>query len=271
VLATEYATTALTNDAIAWTHSQRGPWLLWLAYNAPHTPFHAPPAALLSSTLPSDAASIARDAQRDYFAAAEAMDREIGRLLASLSDSVRRSTLIVFMGDNGTPQRVMQSPFTRQRGKSTVYQGGVHVPLVVAGAGVSRRGEREDALVSTVDVFATIARVATGTDAAATDGVSFAGAFTNARFAGRSHIHTEAFTVPADANSAWAVRDAQYKLIHFASGREELYDLTADPFEQRNLLATVTDETRAIAVALRATGERMRTSPPGAVTGTDPN
>ena len=41
-----YATTVLTDRAIQWIGNQSSPWFLWLAYNAPHTPFHAPPADL---------------------------------------------------------------------------------------------------------------------------------------------------------------------------------------------------------------------------------
>lgn len=40
---TEYTTTKLTDLAIDWIEVQGKPWFLWLAYNAPHTPFHLPP------------------------------------------------------------------------------------------------------------------------------------------------------------------------------------------------------------------------------------
>ena len=40
---TEYSTTKLTNEAIEWINNQDSSWFLWLAYNAPHTPFHVPP------------------------------------------------------------------------------------------------------------------------------------------------------------------------------------------------------------------------------------
>ena len=39
----EYATTVFTDRAIDWIRAQDGPWFLWLAYNAPHAPFHLPP------------------------------------------------------------------------------------------------------------------------------------------------------------------------------------------------------------------------------------
>ena len=40
---TEYSTTKFTDLAIDWIAEQDKPWFCWLAYNAPHTPFHLPP------------------------------------------------------------------------------------------------------------------------------------------------------------------------------------------------------------------------------------
>ena len=48
---TNYVTQELTDQAISWTSAQSGPWFLWLSYNAPHTPFHLPPAELHSRNL----------------------------------------------------------------------------------------------------------------------------------------------------------------------------------------------------------------------------
>ena len=45
---TEYSTTKFTDLAIDWVTDQTKPWFLWLAYNAPHTPFHLPPDGLYS-------------------------------------------------------------------------------------------------------------------------------------------------------------------------------------------------------------------------------
>ena len=42
----EYITSKFTDLAIDWLDDQDTPWFLWLAYTAPHTPFHLPPADL---------------------------------------------------------------------------------------------------------------------------------------------------------------------------------------------------------------------------------
>lgn len=230
---TTYATTELTNQAIAWVAAQQDkPWFLWLAYNAPHAPFHTPPAALHTQAGLKN--GTATDARTMYFAAAEALDGELGRLLASLPAAVLANTTIVFMGDNGTPQAVVQAPFSRTKAKDSLYEGGIRVPLVVAGAGVLRSGQREQALVNSTDLFATLATLAQRPHALPSDSVSFAPALSDAGFGGRSHAYID-FRQNAEVISA--IRDTRYKLIELQAGRRELYDLDSDPYENTNLLA----------------------------------
>ena len=61
----------------------------------------------------------------------EAMDHEIGRLLASLAPEVLARTTVVFVGDNGTPNCVPVAPFAPDRAKGYLFEGGVNVPLIV--------------------------------------------------------------------------------------------------------------------------------------------
>jgi len=231
-----YATTAFTDMAVAWIKAQRQPWFLWLAYNAPHAPYHLPPDKLLTTHgLPGTPEDIAAHPRSYYFAMAEAMDTEMGRVLDSMAPDVRSNTVVIFVGDNGTPPDVIQAPFGISRAKATVYQGGISVPLVVAGRGVTRKGEREDALINGTDLFATLAQLAGDERAEINDSVSFADALTDPGFAGRTHAYTE-FRDPTEG-SVWAARDKRYKLISLADGRKALYDLVADPFEKADLNA----------------------------------
>ena len=71
-------------------------------------------------------------------AALEAMDTEIGRLLSSIPQDELENTTIIFIGDNGTPGQVVQSPYSKQQAKGSLYQGGINVPMVVSGHGVER-------------------------------------------------------------------------------------------------------------------------------------
>ena len=229
---TSYATTVFTDQAITWIAAQQKPWFLWLAYNAPHTPFHTLPASLYSHAGLKD--GTATDNRTRYFAAAEAMDAELGRLLGTIPAATLANTTIVFMGDNGTPGQVVQSPYSSTRAKDFLYQGGLSVPLMVAGAGVTRAGQREAALVNSEDLFATFMTLTQRVGNVPADSISFAAALSATSFAGRTHAYIDF----RDSGSVvTAIRDSRYKLIEFAGVRRELYDLATDPYESSNLIA----------------------------------
>ena len=155
VWTTVYATTDTTNDAISRANSMSEPWFIWVAYNAPHEPFHHAPDDLHTRPHAAD------DDVSRYATMVEAMDTEIGRLLSSIEPRIVENTTIIFLGDNGTPGRVTVPPFDPQRAKATLYEGGVNVPFIVAGPAVppSSRGRISTALVNTTDVFATVADI----------------------------------------------------------------------------------------------------------------
>ncbi len=231
---TEYTTTKFTDLAIDWVDNQTKPWFLWLAYNAPHTPFHLPPSDLHSQgNLPTDEASISNNPMPYYMAALEAMDTEMGRLLASMSDEERANTIIIFVGDNGTPGQVVQE-YNSQRAKGKVYQGGVNVPMIVSGFEVSRQNETDDALINTTDLFATIADIAGSGTTEIHDSKSFRALLSTENTSFREFVYTE---VGNDSGTSdYTIRNATHKYIKFADGTEALYDLSANPLEQPNLL-----------------------------------
>ena len=190
---TAYTTTKFTDLAIDWVSAQSQPWFLWLAYNAPHTPFHLPPTNLHSQgNLPTDDASIEANPLPYYHAMIEAMDSEVGRLLNSMTQEERDNTLIVFVGDNGTPSEVVQV-YSSNRAKGSIYQGGVNVPMVISGKNVTRINETEDALISTTDLFATIADVAGAGSSDTGDSHSFVGLLSSGNAIGRDFVYTEKY------------------------------------------------------------------------------
>ncbi len=231
---TEYTTTKFTDLAIDWVDDQTKPWFLWLAYNAPHTPFHLPPTGLHSQgALADDQSSIDANPTPYYMAALEAMDSEMGRFLNSMTQEEKDNTLILFIGDNGTPNQVRQE-YPNRRVKGTVYQGGVNVPMVISGATVSRMNETEDALVGTADLFATIADVAGTSTTEINDSRSFKALFDGTTSNNREYIYSE---VGYDlGGSDKTIRNDRYKYILFSDGDEALFDLSLDALEDTNLL-----------------------------------
>ena len=109
------------------------------------------------------------------------------------------------------------------------------VPMIITGRGVTRVGEREDGLLGSIDLFATIASLAgTNTDEF-NDSKSFAPLLTDATTSRREYAYAE---IKNEDRSDWTIRNDRYKLVErMATGEapvQELYDLEADPFEQNN-------------------------------------
>lgn len=233
----EYATKKLTDLAIDWIGEQSKPWFLWMAYNAPHTPFHVPPIEMhQQGNLPDYSANM--DALPYYFAAIEAMDYQIGKLLDNIPQEELANTIVVFLGDNGTPGQVAQSPFRRGKAKGSLYQGGVNVPFFVSGKGVSRLGTDSN-LITSSDLFATISELA---------GVPI------------SEIHDSKSLVPvlsqsiairnfqySEDDQQWAISNGNYKLIEDTNGLQEFYHLISDPYEENNLLSGTLSNTETTA------------------------
>ena len=228
----KYATTDTADETIAWIEAQTRPWFVWLSFNSPHLPLHAPPphlhtrGDLTGATFP-----------EVYAAMLEAVDTELARVLAAVGSD----TTIIVMGDNGSYARVIEPPFDPEHGKRSVYQGGVRVPFIVAGADVpaASRGAESGALVQATDLFATIAEWV-GSRATAADSVSFTPQLGDRSAPGRRTVYTSWFDPnggPPDLNVyARAARDERYKLIRTLGARHELYDLVADPHESEDLL-----------------------------------
>lgn len=247
---TNYATSALTDLAIDWVDAQSSPWFLWLAYNAPHTPYHLPPTDLHSRDLSGTQADINANTRQYYLAAIEAMDTEFGRLWSSLDAQERANTIVIYMGDNGTPGGAVTSTPQQSGNKGNLLQGGINTPLFISGPGVTRIGAREEALVSHTDVFATIAELAGAELDAYNDGQSFADLLSGQNADMRDYVFTE-------YSGGWAIRNDQYKLIEASNGNQDLYDLISDPSEQDSLIAGGGDYSAVIA-ELNGEADRIR-------------
>jgi arylsulfatase A-like enzyme len=238
-----YATTDTVNDCLAQIQAFNQPWFIWLAFNAPHAPFHKPPPKLHTYTLPPtlDNSTVPIHVR----AMTEAMDTEIGRLLATMDAGVLANTVIIFVGDNGTDKLAVVPPFDKNKAKGSVYEGGVRVPLIIRGPGVPS-GAECDGLVCATDLFATIADIAGQPHPTGTDSVSLLPYFSDpGQRSLRPYAYAEFFTPNGIVGKGeWlrAARDLRYKLMWTLdtdvapAPTLALFDLQADPFETVNLL-----------------------------------
>ena len=256
----EYITTKFTDLAIDWIKRQNSPWFCWLAYTSPHTPFHLPPYKMHSQgRLPSDQASISANPLPYYMAMMESLDYEIGRIMKSIPSDELSNTIIIFIGDNGTQGNVIQTPYQSNRSKGTVHQGGIHVPLIVSGVNVTRKGERDQNLISSTDLFATIAQIAGIPTSVYQDSYSFFNLLSHKITAGRKYNYSEVLNQDTPVKSGYTIRNKKYKLMVLDNNSLRFYDLENDPFESKNLLNnTLSSEEKTAYDELTAKASEIR-------------
>ncbi|MEM7792551.1 MAG: sulfatase-like hydrolase/transferase, partial [Verrucomicrobiota bacterium] len=249
---TTYATTEIANDTIDFINAQDStntPWFAWVAFNAPHTPFHDP---VDTSLLQSTWGAGDTDNRSLYEKALEAVDSEIYRILQNVD---LENTNVILIGDNGTPGQVVQAPFGNGRSKGSLYEGGTHVPLVITGPNVTTTGTTVEPVHCT-DLFNTILDLA-GID---TSSIIPGGTVIDSR----SIIPTlrgeerDDKIIVVDGQAGRALFLDGYRLVivddptdNTDTASYEFYYIPDDPNEQSNLLvAPVSDEGIAVYNAL---------------------
>jgi len=241
---TTYATSENINNAVAWLKTQNNkPVFLWLAFNAPHEPLHLPTLNLHNyKTLTGTAIDIRNNPKQYFKAMIQAMDTEIGRLFDSLKALNRfDSTDFIFIGDNGNTPRTAQIADT-SKAKGTVYQYGVHTPMIIAGPAVINKNRISNALINSVDIFATVLELQGNTNwqnqipvNKLLDSKSILPILKNTATEIRPWQFCEIFKLIHDSDEAKAIRNMDYKLIHFDYGKTEFYNLKKDSLETKSL------------------------------------
>ncbi len=244
---TNYLTTETANDAVNWLNQQGNkPFFLWLAFNAPHSPFHLPPDSLIiNRTLSGTAADIQANPKAYFKVMAEAMDNRIGKIVEWLEVNNKiDNTDIIFIGDNGNAQRTAQGTLT-SRAKETVYQEGIQVPFIISGPSVVNQGRVSSALVNVQDLFATVLELAGFANwrnqipaNKPVDSKSLVPILKNTATEARPWAYSEVFySTVATALDTRTIRNTTYKLMHFDNNNtQEMYNLTTDATERTNIL-----------------------------------
>jgi len=161
------------------------------------------------------------------------VDAGVGLLLDELkSAGLAENTLVMFLGDNGLPVR---------RGKTTSYEAGVHVPLLVRWPGVVAGQQVRSELTAEVDILPTILAAAGVVPPAGLEGQPLQPLLKGEAVKWREFLFTEMnFHRPEQFWPQRSVRDDRHKLLLNLAPRAgqapvELFDLRADPEEVNNL------------------------------------
>ncbi len=261
-----HITELFSNAAIEVIRGAKAPYFLWLAYNAPHTPWYA--SDLFEKKYAGrDRAAIAPPAHpkspkpfdwNRYYAVITELDHHIGRVVTALEAAGQwDNTYIFVLGDNG-----YMCGARGLSGKVVPWEPSVRVPFIASGAGTVR-SRTTDAPAASIDLSATWLDLA-GVKPAQ----PLAGRSLRTLLASGSGGPEEGFSVWDDGRpEALAVRRAvepyrlirtrRHKLIVWESGKQSCFDIVRDIGEERDLIAD--PASREIVARLRQRLEaRMR-------------
>jgi arylsulfatase A-like enzyme len=194
------------------------------------------PAYIRKSSLSSAAATEARY-ERQY-EALQAVDRLVGRVVEELRASGRsQNTMILFMSDNG-----VQFGEHRWVYKLVPYEESIRVPFVVRFPSMvgTRAGSVSTALVSNIDIaptFADIAGIVGFNGVGTVDGVPFTPLLDGTASAIRPDLLLEHidYHVKYHVPSYCGLRTPNWMYARYGGGFQELYRLSTDPYEERNV------------------------------------
>ena len=180
--------------------------------------------------------------QKGHAAMITRMDRDIGRMLELLDElGLDENTLVIFSSDNGPHQEGGNDPdFNDSNGpfrgyKGNLTEGGICIPFIARWPGRIEASATSDATVYFPDLMPTFAALAGATAPADIDGIDFSPTL----FGGEQPELSDRFMYwewNKNGLRVQAARWRQWKTIRDPhSGSIELYDLSADVGEKRNL------------------------------------
>jgi arylsulfatase A-like enzyme len=238
-----YTTNLIGADAVKYIENQKAdrPFYLYLTFNAPHTPYQAPQEYV--DRYP----QIADPTRRIYAGMVTCLDDNIGRVVKALEQKgLRENTLILFHSDNGGTHNpkfagVMADvsnikipcdnrPY--RDGKGSLFEGGSRVCALANWPG-KINPSTVDGIIHATDIFTTFAKLAGAPTSRCKplDGVDAWPTMAEGRPSLREEIVYNVEPYRA------AVRQGDWKLIWRTTlpSSVDLFNLAADPFEQKNL------------------------------------
>ncbi len=148
----EYLTTRLAMEACQFIRqNESNPFLLYIPFNAPHTPFQAP------KSYCDKFAHIKDKNRRVYYAMIASLDDAIGEIMQQVKISgIEENTLIFFASDNGGATYTgATTNGDSNGGKITNFEGGLNVPFIIQWKATLAPGRIYHSPVSLMDVFTT--------------------------------------------------------------------------------------------------------------------
>lgn len=275
----EYVNDLFTQETITFIENTDGrPFFVYLNYTVPHAELRAPGDSLtpLEGRFPEtpftnekadaratgatiDGASLGYRSQPTPKAAFAGMitrmDRDIGRLAEVVrARGLDQRTLLLFISDNGPHREGGADPqFFKSAGglrgiKRDLYEGGIRVPMIARWSGTIPAGRVSNHVWAHWDMFPTLADLAGAKTPQGLDGLSMARALRGMPQPASEFLYWEFH----ERGFQQAVRTGRWKAARLKVGASlELYDLEADPSEERDVAASNPDVVAKIEAYLK--------------------
>jgi arylsulfatase A-like enzyme len=216
------------------------PYLLYVAFTAPHTPMQAPPKDLSAIGGP-------KSKRKTYSAMQRGMDRAVGDIMKAVEASGEAdNTVIWFVNDNGGATTNASDNGVLRGMKGSKFEGGVRVPMLVRWPGVTKPGTTFAHPVHTLDITASMI-AAGGGERDGLDGVDL-----RSRLSGADSTKPHEFLFWRRGPVAAALEGNRWKLIRVGDEQRLLFDLVADESESTDVASANPAVVARLDAALRA-------------------
>ena len=242
-------------DFIGEAKKQQKPFLVWYAPMMPHDP-HTPPQRLFDKYK--DKAPSEHVAK--YWAMVEWFDETCGELVKHIDDNgMKENTIFVYVSDNGWITNPKTGRYA-DKSKQSQYDGGLRSPIMIRWPG-KVKPKMSDELAQSIDFAPTLLKAAGLEATKAMPGINL---LDEASVTARKAIYGECFThnfvdlnVPASSLKwRWMVEGTTKLIVPNKANQPddvvELYDLKADPTEEKNLAAESTEKVKELSAKLDA-------------------
>jgi arylsulfatase A-like enzyme len=238
---TGHATDIFTNWTIEYLQERRKekkPFLLYLAFNAPHFPIQ-PPADWLQKVR--DREPGIPPARAANIALVEHLDHSIGRIIESLKKNGQyENTIIVFTSDNGGSLAHAQSNGELNGGKQNMLEGGIRVPTIIVWKNKIMAGSTSGRPGLGMDLLPTLAAMTNTNLKSSFDGISLWNDWQNGKQTDERTLFWVRREGPPHAGLAYyAARKGSLKILQNNPFQPfQFYDLSTDPLEKQPLKTT---------------------------------
>jgi arylsulfatase A-like enzyme len=208
------------------------PYFISVHFSAPHWPWEGPDDEAHSREIGNVIQDVQGAKLATYNKMVEAMDRQIGAILAALARSGQAdNTIVLFTSDNGGERLSNTWPFTGKKGE--LLEGGIRVPALVRWPGHIRPRTVSQQVMIHMDWLPTLlAAAGTSPDPAApSDGMNLLPLLT-----AKAGVQSRTLYWRYKANAQRAVRDGDYKALKIG-GNSYLFNVADDPLERSDLKA----------------------------------